>query len=108
MELWCIATALFRGAVALTLLVTLGGCNEESAQSSQSSPAAQPPAAVGTVVVERRPVTVGLSFVGRVEAVDTVEIRARVAGFLEERASEEIGRAHVCTPVTTALIVCRS
>src|SRR3546814_14318385 len=44
LELWCIATALFRGAVALTLLFTLCGGNEGSAHTSQAPPSAHTPA----------------------------------------------------------------
>lgn len=39
---------------------------------------------VGTVVAQRRPIDQALDFVGRVEAVGRVEVRARVTGFLEE------------------------
>jgi membrane fusion protein (multidrug efflux system) len=47
---------------------------------------AQQPAAVqvGTTAAERRPITKATEFVGRVEAVDRVDIRARVTGFLQE------------------------
>lgn len=47
---------------------------------------AQQPAgvAVGTVAAEVRPITKTSEFVGRVEAVDRVEIRARVTGYLED------------------------
>jgi hypothetical protein len=46
---------------------------------------AQQPAVVlvGTVKAERRPIEKTLDFVGRVEAVNRVEIRARVQGYLE-------------------------
>jgi len=54
--------------------------------AQQSEPAAVP---VGIVVAERKPVTKGLDFVGRVDAVNRVEIRARVTGFLEEVAFKE-------------------
>jgi membrane fusion protein (multidrug efflux system) len=48
--------------------------------------AAQQPAAipVGTTAAELRPITQATEFVGRVEAVERVEIRARVTGFLQE------------------------
>ncbi len=48
--------------------------------------AQQPPAAipVGTAAAELRPITQSTEFVGRVEAVERVEIRARVTGFLQE------------------------
>lgn len=38
---------------------------------------------VGTVIVERKPIEKSLDFVGRVEATDHVEIKARVTGYLE-------------------------
>ncbi len=46
----------------------------------------QPPPAVPVAVVtaERKPVTKGLDFVGRVDAVNRVEIKARVTGYLED------------------------
>jgi len=45
-----------------------------------------PPAAVpvGTVVAERKPIARTADFVGRVEAIQRVEVRARVKGFLEK------------------------
>jgi membrane fusion protein (multidrug efflux system) len=48
--------------------------------------AAQRPAAVPvtTAVVEERPIARAAEFVGRVEAVDRVEVRARVTGFLQK------------------------
>jgi membrane fusion protein, multidrug efflux system len=57
-----------------------------SAQAQQPAPAA---AAVGTVLAERKPVAKTLDFVGRVEAVERVEIRARVTGYLEEALFKE-------------------
>jgi membrane fusion protein (multidrug efflux system) len=39
--------------------------------------------AVGTVAAELRPITQATEFVGRVEAINRVEIRARVTGYLE-------------------------
>lgn len=51
-----------------------------SAGAQQTPPAAIP---VGVVKAERRPIEKTLDFVGRVEAVNRVEIRARVQGFLE-------------------------
>jgi membrane fusion protein, multidrug efflux system len=42
-----------------------------------------PAVSVSTVAAERRPISKTLGFVGRVEAVDRVEIRARVTGFLD-------------------------
>lgn len=39
---------------------------------------------VGTVYAVRKPISKSIDFVGRVEAVDRVEIRARVTGYLEK------------------------
>ena len=51
----------------------------------------QGPPAVGVMTAERRPVTETSEFVGRVEATDRVNIRARVTGFLQERLFREGG-----------------
>jgi membrane fusion protein, multidrug efflux system len=47
---------------------------------------AQPPGAitVGTVAAALRPITQATEFVGRVEAINRVEIRARVTGYLDD------------------------
>jgi len=50
------------------------------AHAQQSSPAV---IAVGTVQAERKPIAQSLEFVGRVEAINRVEVRARVTGYLE-------------------------
>ncbi len=49
----------------------------------------QGPPAVGVMPAQRRPVTETAEFVGRVEAVSRVDIRARVTGFLEARLFQE-------------------
>jgi membrane fusion protein (multidrug efflux system) len=51
------------------------------ADAQQSEPVAVP---VGVVKAEMKPVAETLEFVGRVEAVNRVEIKARVKGFLDE------------------------
>jgi membrane fusion protein (multidrug efflux system) len=48
--------------------------------SQQGAPSAIP---VGVVSAERKPISKTLDFVGRVEAINRVEIRARVKGYLE-------------------------
>lgn len=50
-------------------------------QPQAAAPAAVP---VGVVTADRRPITETRDFVGRVEAMQRVEIRARVTGFLED------------------------
>jgi membrane fusion protein (multidrug efflux system) len=48
-----------------------------------------PPPAVGVAPVARRAVTETNEFIGRVEAVDRVDLQSRVTAFLEERLFEE-------------------
>jgi membrane fusion protein, multidrug efflux system len=62
------------GAIVLICGVALPALAQEKA------PAAVP---VGVVKAERRPIAKTLDFVGRVEAINRVEIKARVQGFLE-------------------------
>jgi membrane fusion protein (multidrug efflux system) len=68
------------GAVALLLAAGLPA-------AAQFGP--QGPPAVGVQVAERRPITETIEFVGRVEATDRVNIRARVTGILQERLFRE-------------------
>ncbi|CAH0224963.1 efflux RND transporter periplasmic adaptor subunit [Roseomonas sp. CECT 9278] len=70
------------GAFALLLAASLPA-------AAQFGP--QGPPAVGVQVAERRPITETIEFVGRVEATDRVNIRARVTGFLQERLFREGG-----------------
>ena len=56
--------------------VLIGTCTMAWAQS----PA---PARVGTVLAEQRAITQSQEFVGRIEAIERVDMRARVTGFLE-------------------------
>ena len=71
-------------AVAAALLL-LAGCGEEQPAAS----AAAPPPAVTVAPVQTGDVTDKHEFVGRVEAVNKVDLEARVTGFLEKRLFEE-------------------
>ncbi len=51
-----------------------------SAQAQQND---APKISVGVVQAVRKPISSALDFVGRVEAIDRVDVRARVTGFLE-------------------------
>ena len=51
------------------------------AQAQQGAPSTVP---VGTVSAELKPIARASDFVGRIEAIERVEIRARVKGYLEE------------------------
>ena len=69
-------------ASALALFLAL-------AQPAAAQFGPQGPPAVGVQTAERRPVTETSEFVGRIEATDRVNIRARVTGFLHERLFRE-------------------
>ena len=73
-------------ALALTLPL-LSGCKEETTPARQR--AAAPPAAVFVARVERQAISRGADFIGRVEAIDKVDIMARVTGFLQTRHFNE-------------------
>ena len=73
--------------MVLWVLLCLAAGAASSPAGAQSAPAQAP--AVGVVPVERRAVEGRASFVGRVSAVDTVQIIARVTGFLRERTFTE-------------------
>jgi membrane fusion protein (multidrug efflux system) len=77
-----IRTALLVGALPVLVAV---GC-KDSAPPQQ--PAAAPPAVV-VARVERVSISPGAEFIGRVEAIDKQEVRARVTGFLYARHFEE-------------------
>jgi membrane fusion protein (multidrug efflux system) len=60
----------------------LAACNEQQ----EAQPAAPPPPpAVGVIEVTPRDVQRAFEFVGRAAAIDKVDLRARVEGFLEKR-----------------------
>jgi membrane fusion protein, multidrug efflux system len=65
--------------VAICVLL-LAGISVVPSRAQQASA----PVPVGVLKVERQAVTTSLDFVGRVDAINRVEIRARVTGFLEE------------------------
>ncbi|MGD9507337.1 MAG: efflux RND transporter periplasmic adaptor subunit [Geminicoccaceae bacterium] len=65
----------------LTLLIA--GCGEGNDDAAEAPPPMPP--AVTVVAVGSQEVTPAVTFTGRVEAIDTVDLRARVEGFLEKR-----------------------
>lgn len=72
--------------VAGALALLLAGAQPAAAQFGP-----QGPPAVGVITAERRPVTETSEFVGRIEATDRVNVRARVTGFIQERLFREGG-----------------
>lgn len=73
-------------SLSLAALIALAGCN------GKSGPPAFPPPDVNVIKVATEPVTIFEEYVGQTEAVDTVEVRARVSGLLEKQAFEDGGR----------------
>ena len=76
-------------AILLSLLVTvlLTGCEAKSEEAEIASP--PPPPEVDVVEIVAQPVILSESFTGRVEAAETVELRPRVSGYIQEVAFEE-------------------
>jgi membrane fusion protein, multidrug efflux system len=72
-------------AIATAMVIIFCAVAPAASQQSQA-PAAIP---VGVVAADKQPVTKSLDFVGRVEAIQRVEIRARVTGYLEKVAFKE-------------------
>ncbi|MDB5413728.1 MAG: efflux transporter periplasmic adaptor subunit [Rubritepida sp.] len=56
--------------------------------SAQAQMGGGPPA-VGVIEATRQPVTESTEFIGRVESIGRVELRARITGFLEQRLFQE-------------------
>ena len=61
------------------LAASLAGCRE-----TQQAAAPAPPPGVGVQLAQMKGVTPSFAFVGRIKAVNTVQLRARVEGFLEK------------------------
>lgn len=78
-----------RGTLLLLTAATLAlaGCGNKNA-----APPAPPPAEVYVLKTATEPITLFEEYVGQTEAVDTVEIRARVSGILEKQAFEDGSR----------------
>jgi membrane fusion protein (multidrug efflux system) len=70
-------------------LALLGPLLAACGESEQTPAAAPPPPAVSVVEVRPQDVTPSAQFVGRVVAIDQVDLRARVQGFLEQRLFTE-------------------
>ena len=70
---------------AMVVGLGLAACD----QVEDATTATAPPPGVGVAPAVRKPVTPQLQFVGRVEAIDSVDLEARVTGFLAGRNFEE-------------------
>lgn len=67
-------------AVAILVPLLLAGCDEKKA----APPPAPPPPSVGVTPAAVKGVSQAYNFVGRIKAIDMVQLRARVEGFLEK------------------------
>ncbi|WGI26424.1 efflux RND transporter periplasmic adaptor subunit [Halomonas alkaliantarctica] len=69
----------------LLIAVLLAGCEAKSEEAA----APPPPPEVDVAEIVVQPVVLSESFTGRVEAAETVELRSRVSGYIQEVAFEE-------------------
>src|SRR6202042_2444584 len=74
--------------VAISLL-TAGVIAVGTPSATRAQPAASGPPAVGVVEAIKRPITESSEFLGRIEAVNRVNVVARVTAFLEKRLFNE-------------------
>ncbi|MFO7339406.1 MAG: efflux RND transporter periplasmic adaptor subunit [Lysobacteraceae bacterium] len=85
--------ALSLGAAGLLALAVLAGCS-----GGQAAEQAPPPPEVGVAEVPVRPVSQWDEYSGRIEAVETVELRPRVSGYIEKvnyREGQEVKKGDV-------------
>ncbi|MGK9232758.1 efflux RND transporter periplasmic adaptor subunit [Inquilinus limosus] len=71
----------FGTLAALGTVAFLAACNESSSSEGQAAPPPPPPVTVASPLVKR--ITEWDEFTGRYEATATVEVRARVSGYLQ-------------------------
>ena len=76
-------------AMAALLALLLSACGDRPEEPAAATAAAAPAPSVTVTPAARENVTRSAEFLGRVEAIDLVDLRARVTGFLEERRFEE-------------------
>src|SRR5689334_593923 len=73
--------------LGLLAVFALFACDNGGKAKQAQAPAT--PVPVGIVTVKPTPVTLGEAFVGRVNAIQKVDVRSRVTGFIEARLFEE-------------------
>src|ERR1700724_869058 len=76
-------------AIVPIALLTAGAIVIGAPAAARAQPAPSGPPAVGVVEATKRPITETSEFLGRVEAVNRVNVVARVTAFLEKRLFEE-------------------
>src|ERR1700752_1464484 len=77
------AKLIFRAAASVlalaAVIILTAGCGKSEAQ-----PAPPPPTAVTVAPVERKEIVEWDEFTGRIEPVESVEVRPRVSGYIQE------------------------
>lgn len=76
----------FLPALVVACVAVLAGCSEDKKAASQAN---QPAPGVEIIPVVSRPIASTLEFVGQTEAIQSVDLRARVTGFLLEEKFKE-------------------
>jgi RND family efflux transporter MFP subunit len=79
-----ISARLFGSVALVALLMALGACDRSPKVNADPKPLA-----VTVVAVAQRPVPIYGQYVGQTEAVKTVEVRARVEGFIERQVAPD-------------------
>jgi len=78
-----------RGIVAAIILLGAALCGCGRSQNADQAPSAASVSAVAVAAAALKSVTPAGTFVGRVQAVNTVNLVSRVEGFLQKRAFTE-------------------
>jgi membrane fusion protein, multidrug efflux system len=80
-------------------LLTIGALAVATPFASHAQPAPSAPPAVGIVEVIKRPITETSEFIGRIQAVNQVNVVARVTAFLEKRLFKEGSEVKAADPL---------
>lgn len=76
-------------AIALVFLLLSGCSDDKKEQQAKQPPKEAPPLPVEVVVVNKQPVPIWIEYTSKTEATRRIEVRARVAGRLEETLFKE-------------------
>src|SRR5262252_4117690 len=76
------ATVVLQAGLALLLLAATG-CERGKKEDAKAATPPPPPPGVVVAEVQQRPVEIKRDFVARTQGIPTVDVRARVAGVLE-------------------------
>jgi len=83
------ARLLYLGPLAVALAAVLAGCSKDGAAPTGPAGGGMPPAPVGVVTVAEQAVPLQTELPGRVEALRTAQVRARVNGVVLQRLFTE-------------------